>query len=356
VKKLIHVIVMTAAVAASGAAQDGPGKVLRAVYFPPARSAAVLDQEAEALIRGLPEMLATSIASLQPFTRADSADAARSVVTVDSSPAAAGKVSVRIRLLEAGAAKSETATEFNGRSLDFASFRAFIADAASRFAPFLGPVDEEADILKVATQQQLIRAARETDLLDQLDKRLEFTLWMSGLLRLLDSTGVGDTGRFAFGLDILPLIVEADWFFSKDLGLQFSFYFNDSNAFDFGHGSRHLAYGLFIFPGLGIVYRTLGEVSAEFAVTLSAGWIRVTAKSGDVVDENSVVVIPQGSSVWSRLSPRVRISPALVWSITPSVALKAGLGFDFIFPGMFSWYSSPLADLQFLSIGAAYRM
>jgi hypothetical protein len=356
VKRLVHVLLLAAAVAASAAAQERPAKVLRAVYFPLVQTDAVLDKETEALVLGTPEMLATSIASLQPFTRADSADAARSVIAIAASPAGAGRVTVRMVFLEAGSTKSEAEREFTGAALNLASFQAFLGDTASRLARLLGPVSPEADLLKVTSEEQLIKPAKETDSLDQLDNRLEFTLWTTGLLRLLDSTGVGNSGGFYFGLGILPLIAEADWFFSSVLGIQFSFYFNDSNAFDFGQNSRYAAYGVFLFPGVEIIYRTRGMISAELAITVSAGWIYLTAKSGDVVDQQSSVVLAQGSSVWSSLTGRVRISPAVVWSMTPSVALKESLGFDLVFPGMFPWYHSPLADLQFLSIGIAYRI
>jgi hypothetical protein len=361
VKKLLSIVVLAAVVAGTSSAQAGLSKVLRAVFFPSAETSAVLDKEGQALVRGAPEMLATSIASLQPFNRAPTAPAARSIVTVTASPGTEGKVSLRIQLVEAGAVKSESVRELSAQPIDLVSFKTAVGDAASQFAPLLGPVDPEADVLKVSSEQQLVRAAQETDYLDQLNKRFEFTFWTSGLMRLLDSTGVGGGGQnsvnFLFSLDILPVIVEADWFFSKDLGALFSFYFNDSNAFDFGSGSRYHAYGAFFFPGIGIIYRTLGEVSAEFAVTISAGFIHLTANSGTIVDRNNNIVLAQGSSMWSSLAGRIRLSPGLVWSITPSVALKGSLGFDIIFPGMFPWYSdSPIGSLQFLSIGAAYRM
>ncbi|MGA2640357.1 MAG: hypothetical protein ABSG21_05555 [Spirochaetia bacterium] len=356
-KKLLGIIVLAAAVAAWAAAQEGPAKVLRAVYIPAAQSDAALDKEAEALIRGTPEMLATSIASLQPFSRADSADSARSVVTIAAAPAGAGRMTVRVRLLEAGSLKSEAEKELSSRALDLVSFKAFLSDTAARFAPLLGLVNPEEDILKVTTQHELIKAVKETDYLDQLDKRLELTLWTTGLLRILDNTAMSssNSSNFTLGLDILPLMVEADWFFSRDLGLQFSFFFNDSNVYDFGQNSRYAAYGVFLFPGVGFVYRTLGTVSAELSITLSAGWIYLTAKSGDVVDQNSNIVLAQGSSTWSGLIPKLRISPALVWSITPEVALKGALGFDIYFQ-TFPWYTSPLGDMQFLSIGFAYRL
>jgi hypothetical protein len=358
VKNILIGLVLAAAIVASATAQETPAKVLRAVYFTPAQSGGVLDKEGQALVRGAPEMLATTIATLQPFNRAESAATARSVVSVIASPATAGKVSVRIQLLESGTVKSQSVREISAMPLDFVAFQTLINDTAARFAPFLGPVDPETDVLKVTAQQQVVRAAQEeTDYLTQLDKRLEFTLWLSGLLRLLDSTGMDTSARtFSFGLDLLPLTLEADWFFSRYLGLQFSFFFNDSNAYDFGKDSRHNAYGLFLFPGVGLIYRTLGEISAEFAITLSVGWIYLTAKSGDVVDRDGVVELAQGKSTWSKLAGRVRLSPAVVWTLTPSVALKGALGIDLIIPGMFSWYDSPLGDLQFLTIGVAYRL
>jgi len=360
VKTFAHALLIALLVAASAAAaaKGAPEKILRPVYFPPAQSDAVLDKEGATLIGGAPEMLATSIAAVQPITRADSEAAARSVITVTASPSADGKVTVRVRLLESGLEKKETSKVFTAPAVSLAEFRTFVIAAAAAFAPLLGPVAPEASVLKVSSQQQLIRAAQATDYLDQLDKRLEFTLWMSGLRRILDSTAGGGGGQnttYVVGLDILPLMAEATWFFNRDLGLQLSFYFNDTNTFDYGSGSRYNASGVFLFPGVGFVYRTLGEISAEFAITLSAGWILVTATSGDVMDKNSVVVIPQGTSRWSSLSPRIRLSPSIMWSITPTVGLKGSIGFDFIFPGL-SWYDSPLIDLQFLSVGVAYRL
>jgi hypothetical protein len=355
VKRLLPAIALGAVVAVAATGQDA-ALVLRSVFFQPARSSAPLDKEGEALILGTPEMLATTVASLQPLARADSPDTARSVVTVTAVPAAAG-IAVTIGLAESGVVKTQSARVFRGRTLDLAAFHAFVSETAARFAPLLGPVAAEADVLQAGSQQQLIRAAKETDDIAQIDKRLELTLWMSGLLRMLDSTaGDSKSGKFYFGLDLLPVILEADWFFSRNLGLQFSFYFHDSNAYDFGQDSRHNAYGLFLFPGVGVIYRTLGEVSAELSVTLSAGWVSLTATSGDVLDRDSNVVLAEGSSTWSRLSPRLRVSTALAWIITPSVALKGALGFNFIFPGAFSWYDSPLADMQFLTIGIAYRL
>ena len=359
-KTFAHALLIAIVATASAGAQDASDTILRPVYFPAAQSSAVLDKEGATLISGTPEMLATSIASLQPITRADSEAAARSVVTIAASPSADGKVTVRVRLLESGLEKKAASKVFTAPAVNLSEFRTFVITTAAAFAPLLGPVAPEASILKVGSEQQLIRAAQATDDIDQLDKRLEFTLWMSGLRRIIDSTAGGGGGSnqssaYVFGLDLLPLTAEATWFFNRDLGLQLSFFFNDTNTFDFGSGSRYNAYGLFLFPGIGFVYRTLGELSAEFAITLSAGWVLVTATSGDVVDRNSIVVIPQGSSKWSNLSLRIHFSPSIMWSITPAVGLKGSIGFELITPG-FSWYDSPFVDLQFLSIGVAYRL
>ncbi len=332
-------------------------KVPRQVYFARAQVDPSLDKEGASLVAGIPEMLATSIAAIQTFDRVDAVGRARSVVTVTTAAEASGKVRVTIQLLESGAVKAKSVQDVSASGMDLAAFSSFVNQTASSFAPLMDPVEPEADVLKVTAQKELIQAVKETDYLDQLDKRWELTLWMSGLLRMLDSTGVSQGGQAYFGLDLLPLIAEADWFFGRNLGLQFSFYFNDTSAFDFGQDSRHNAYGLFLYPGIGLIYRTLGEISAEYAITVSAGWIHLSATSGDVLDKNGAVVLAQGSSTWSKLSVRLRLSPALVWSITPMVALKAGIGFDIVFPGVFSWYTdSPLADFQYLTIGAAYRL
>jgi hypothetical protein len=341
--------------AAAGAQETTLDKIPRPVYFPAARIEAPLDAEGTALVAGVPEMLATLIAEGQPFTRTDSADTARSVVTVSAASGGSGRVTVAISLVEDGEVKSQSTRDFAVSAVDLVSFRDFVAGTAARLAPSLGPVEPVARALELSAQRELVRVSPQKDPVEELDKRFDLTLWASGLLRVMDSTGVDRSG-FYFGLDILPLIAEASWFFSPNLGLQLSFYFNDTNAFDFGNGSRHNAYGLFLFPGAGLVFRTLGEVSGEVGFTFSLGWIRLTATSGDVVDRQGTVVLSEGSSVWSGLTARLRVSPAVSWNITPSVAIKAGLGLDLVFPGMFSWYGdSPLGDLQYLTVGAAYR-
>jgi hypothetical protein len=361
-KRWLTVLALAAAVAGLSGAQDsGPvpgaaGKAPRTVYFAPARPAAVLDSEGNALLRSLPEMLASSIAVRQPISRGSSAEAAPSVITVAAATAAGGRVSVTVSLLEGGTAKKTVAFESRSRSLDLAALRGFVEEAASQLAPLLEPVDAATDLQRVMASDEYVETTRQAEYLAQLDKRWEFTLWMSGFLRLIDSTGMDSNGSYFFSLGVGPLIAEATWFFTRDMGVQLSLYFNQTDAFDFGSNSRGNASGIFLFPGIGFVYRTVGQISAEYAVTLSAGWIQVSANNGDVKDRNGTVVVPNGSSVWSAISPRVRLSPALVWCITPSIALKGGIAFDIIAPGMFPWHDSPLGELQFLSIGLAYRL
>jgi hypothetical protein len=374
-RRMLSVIILSVAVAAMSSAQeaaqgapeaaqgapgtalaDAPGKGPRAVYFAPARSAAALDREGTALLDGIPEMLATSIAVQQPIARSASAEAARSIITVAAVPAAGG-VNVTVSLQEGGVTKGESAKQFKGRSLELAPLQGFIQDTTARFAPLLEPVDAPTDIQKLMSTGEFIETSREAEYLRQLDKRWEFTLWMSGVTRIIDSTGMDSTGgNYYFDSGLGPLIADATWFFTRDMGAQLSLYFNQTSAFDFGANSRSHASGIFIFPGVGFVYRTVGQISAQYTVTLSAGLIHVSADKGDVTDRSSTVVIPQGSDAWSAISLRVRLSPALVWCITPSIALKGAIAFDIIAPKMFPWFDSPLGGLQLLSIGLAYRL
>jgi hypothetical protein len=342
--------------ASEGTAADAAGKAPRFVYFTPARPASALDAEGNALLGALPEMLATSIAVRQPIARGASADSSKSVVTVAASPAAGGRVSITVTLTEGGTAVKTAVKEFRGRSLELGPLQGFVEETASLLAPLLGPTEVPTDIQKVMASEDFVETSREADYLRQLDKRWEFSLWMSGFLRLIDSSGMDSHGTYYFTVGVGPLIAEATWFFAHDMGVQLSFYFNQTDAFDFGGNSRGKASGIFLFPGIGFVYRTVGQISADYTVTLSAGVIHVSANNGDVRDKNNNVVIPYGSSTWSTISPRVRISPALVWCITPSIALKGGLALDLIAPNAFPWYDAPLGDLQFVSIGLAYRL
>ena len=343
-------------IVAIASAQSTAAPVLRTVFFAPP-TGVVLTGETRALVLGAPEMLATALSSIQPYTRVDSPDLARSVVSVQVVDGGQGHLSVTIALHDTDGGSDQANADFASAAIDISAFTQLLDGAARRFAPRLGPVPPQVDILKVTKEQELIFAAQQTDYLDTLDTRWSFSLLSSGLLRLLDSTGVTPGGASFSALSVFPLVLEADWFFGRNFGALASFYFNDSNAFDFGHHSRYLATGIFLFPGIGIVYRTLGVISAEYAITLSAGWIHLTADAGDVKDENQLVALPQGSSTWSALSPRIRIAPSLIWNVSPAIGLKATIGFDFIFPGTFPWYTdSPLADFQFLGLGFAWRM
>jgi hypothetical protein len=349
-------MILGLAVAALAAAQVSTSPVLQNVYIGAATVPETLAQDVRSLVDGIPEMLATSLSSRQPFTQVDTADRARSVITVAATDAGANGLTVAFHL-QSSTGKADDLTRTFAGTPDLAAFVALINDAAARFAPQLGPVPPEVDVLKVTSQQELVVAARDTDYLNQLDKRFSFTLWGSGLLRLLDSTGVGPAGQSFFAVGIFPLIAEADWFFSRNLGALVSFDVNLTNHFDFGHFDRDNATGLFLFPGVGLVYRTLGQISAEYAITLSAGLIHLTADAGDIHDNNGNVVLPRGASLWSPLIFRLRIAPSLIWNVTTSLALKTTIGFDFIFPGSFPWYvDSPLADFQFLGLGVAWRM
>jgi hypothetical protein len=364
VRRWLSAILLAAAAAALCGAQEAvpraaegaAGAVPRPVYFAPARSTAALDREGSALLAAMPEMLATSIAARQPIAISTSAGAARSIVTIAAVPAAGGGVSVTVSLQEEGAATAESMSQFKGGSLELAVLKGFVEDTASRFAPLLGPVAAPTAIQELMAGREFMETTREADYLAQLDTRWEFSLWMSGLLRLIDSTGMDSNGNYYFDIGLGPLIADATWFFNRDMGVQLSLYFNQTGAFDFGSNSRSHASGIFIFPGVGFVYRTVGQISAEYTVTLSAGLIYVSANQGDVRDRNNNVVIPQGSSAWSSIAPRIRISPALIWCITPAIALKGAIALDLIAPNMFPWYDSPLGDVHVLSLGLAYRL
>jgi hypothetical protein len=345
--------------AGQGAGTQPPGapaatNVLRSVYFAAASVSDGLAAEAAVLINSLPEMLATALSARQPFTRAALPARARSVVSVAAAAAADGSLTVTVGLRDARAGTDSLARTFGPGGIDSAGFVALVDDAASRLAPQLGPVPPEVDVLAVTSQKELVVAAQESDYLDTLDKRFAFTLWGSGLLRLLDSTGVADQPFYALGLT--PLIIEAAWFPWRNVGFLASFSFAVNGNFDYGHHVRDNATGYFFFPGIGITYRTLGQVSAEYAMTFSVGEIYLVADQGDVIDMYGDVGLALGSSAWSSPAFRLRIAPSLAWNITPSFALKTSLGFDFILPPMFSWqYDSPLGAFQFLGLGVAWR-
>jgi hypothetical protein len=336
------------------AARALPGTAPRPVHFAPARSTARLDREGAALLDRLPAFLAASIAALQPIAQSPTAAAAVSIVEVTADPSAAGRVAVTASLLEGGESKAESRQEFAGSSFDLARLEQFVEETAARFAPLLTAVESPTETQRLMATPLFIETMKETDFLDGLDRRWELTLWMSGLMRIMDSSGMDSTGNYAFTIGVGPLIGEVTWFPWRDLGVQLSIYFNQTSAFDFGGGSRGNASGIFIFPGIGVVYRTIGRVAVELNATVSAGMIHVSADYGDVRDRNNNVVIPYGSSVWTAIVPRLHLSPAVVWHLSPALAVKGSVALDFIPPNVFPWYDSPLSDMQFLSIGISY--
>ena len=86
---------------------------------------------------------------------------------------------------------------------------------------------------------------------------------------------------------MLPLIFNASWYFSRNVGLIYAFYF-DYNDF-FIMGDNYDEYGnfeshgesdnLFLLNGLGFTYRTLSRVAAQFNIIQYAGPVKVHANS-----------------------------------------------------------------------------
>ncbi len=244
----------------------------------------------------------------------------------------------------------------------FAGYAAFVRETGEAFAPLL-PMVRPQVVLGDASQEARYRTvAGETDFATELARRWELSLWGSGLTELYHEPMIEDPDQIEIRtVPLLPLYVDAAWYYSRNGGLLASLFFDYGEFIGLGviyDGSgeridKAVSTNLFLLPGLGITYRTLARISAQFSAVFYLGPVHVSAE--DPIEG----IAEAGEDVWTYTSMML-LSSGVAWNIDLhwSVKARVSVGID-----MMSTFLDRLSDrsgyapvmLQFFTLGFAWR-
>jgi len=341
---------------------DSLNLIPRRVFFSQTSNVEGIDEERQALTGALVDYLYTTIAALQPIVRVQGSERAHSSVLVDL---AMDGETVKIQVALRDKNQIQVARDFRlvtvDRGLD--EYTEFINETARVFAPYLELVKPEVREVDFSDEKAMVEIVEETDFTEKLNKRFEITLWLSGLTQVFHDPTVAEPEQISMRpFTVFPIIIDAAYYFGRSFGLYLSFYsdFNEFFAFEIIRDiddnalDKAASKALFLLPGIGITYRTLGYLSAQFNVAFYYGWARVEAL------DNVAGVADAGEIAWINYS-MLSLNFILGWNMLPEVAIKTKFGmnmdivhlilmdsiaYEFDYNGIF---------FNFFSIGASYR-
>lgn len=361
-RKSATLLVLLFLVFAVTVSADSLSLIPRRVFFSQTSSVGSVDEERQALTSALVDYLYTTIAALQPVVRVEDSESAHSSVLVDlTRDGEAVKIQVALREKN----QIQVARDFRLMAVDrgLDEYTGFINETARVFAPYLELVKPEVREVDFSDEKAMVEIVEETDFTEKLNKRFEITLWLSGLTQVFHDPTVAEPEQISQRpLTVFPIIIDAAYYFNRSFGLYLSFYsdYNEFFAFeiirDIDDNALYKAASkaLFLLPGIGITYRTLGYVSAQFNLGFYYGWARVEGLDADGG------IAAHGEIVWINYS-MLSLNFILGWNILPELAVKTKFGmnmdivhlilmdsiaYDFSYNGVF---------FNFFSIGASYR-
>lgn len=289
---ICFLITLFTAFPASSGAQEIVEKIPQRVYF--SMSGEIPPIEERKTIASLPEIYYSTVSNRQPIVRVEEAEEAHSLIEIEAE-AISGGVAVRVRLLRQGEEVYSDDFPYTG---DIDTLLAFVDRSSGRMSGYLGLVEPKIIIAEEVQDTELRQMVQKIDFADRTAKPFELTLWLSGLSRNFDDY-MQPVDRFS----IFPLDLEAAWFPSRNIGIKVSLLFD---YFDIA-SDADLAPNLFIFPGIGFQYRTLGRITAGFGITQYFGG-----------------VIANGGFSFI---PLTTFEPSLGVNITPWLGIKVRFGF-----------------------------
>jgi len=339
-------------------------KIPRRVAFVQEDDDAVRDAAQQAITGGLADYLYTNIAARQPLVRVASRERARSTVLVVTRTRGE-LLLIEVKLVEDGRTREASEFRLEKDAANLEEYTGFIEETSAAFAPYLDPVEPVVRAAELGDEEELREVIRETDYADSLNKRFELTLWLSGLTRvyhdsLRDDPDVLENREFT----VFPLIFDASYYLNRSFGLTFSFYFDYGDFFAFDTVDeledpvdKAESTNVFLLPGLGISYRTLGLFSAQFSVLFYYGAVHV-----DAVDAVGAIG-DAGASGWLSYS-FLSLNSGLCWNFLPNVSLKTRFGINwdlrqiiFMDSGVLPYEMSYNGlFFNFFSVGVSYRL
>lgn len=241
----------------------------------------------------------------------------------------------------------------------FRAYNEFLKQSAGEFAPFLDRVEPEVLVKELSTDEETRAVLDEIIFNESLAKPFEASLWLGLATKNLS----GDDGDDPFYLHLpFHYFSEITWFSAPNHGLTASLLLEYSDLISYGRNlddDRAGSYNLYVLPGVGYTYRTIGRLSAGFFTGFNLGLVNITPKE-DLYNEGSLI-LGRDDSQWiiahqMIMKPFVAYAVNDTWSLKTSFALYLslldmfGLSLDQDFSG-----EGGGGYLQFLNIGVGYR-
>jgi len=210
---------------------------------------------------------------------------------------------------------------------------------AEAWASYLGLIEPEVQELVVRQERKM---TDEIALARSLASSFQMALYSPSFrVKPFNSTSYGGSR-----LGIMPILFNFQWFLKPNIGISFSMYVEYSSFYQFG-GLDTSEQNLFLLPGIGFIYRTIGRLSGEFAAGYYFGPVQMTA-GGDIPEFDLLA----GDVIWITTS-MLDFHLALSWNFSRRFSIKMKTGLSFLIDTRWGNYNSePVVMVQ---LGAGYR-
>ena len=341
-------------------------KIPRRVYFDTQGSVTRASPEQALLAEGAEELLYHTISSHQAIVRVDDKRDAHNTVTIEFR-VSENTLLIQVTLLEEKATILREEHGLSSDKPDVEGYVRFISETSRIFASHLELIEPEIQVVDVSEEARLSEIIEETEYSDLLNKSYEVTLWSGSLTQVYHDPLREDPELMENRFSVLPLFLDSTWYVSRNTGVFLSLFFEYGDFFSYGtirsegiegeEGEdirKALSKNLYLLPGIGICYRTLDRIAAQFNMGLYWGALRVEG-----IDRVPGLV-DAGESLWMDYS-FFSLGSALVWNPHPKVAVKLRMNFNLdirqlIFSNRISYsFSHNGLFFQLLSLGFSYR-
>ncbi len=210
---------------------------------------------------------------------------------------------------------------------------------ADLWTPFLGLIEPDVQELVVRQERKM---TDEIALERSLASSFQMVLY-SPAFRVKPFTS--NSYRRSY-LGLMPIVFDFQWFINSNIGISFSMYLEYGSFYQFG-GLETNEQNLFILPGVGFIYRTIGRLSGEFAAGYYFGPVQMTA--GSDIPEFALLA---GDIIWITTS-MLDFHLALSWNFTNRFSVRMKTGLSLLLDTRWGNYNSePVVMVQ---LGAGYR-
>jgi hypothetical protein len=355
----LSVVLLLVAAAYAALAQSPPGPDLVPPRIHVSQNGPASADAARELASAADTLFA-AVAARTPVVRVDDPAQAQARIEVTVT-AQAGGYRVAAALIAGGRAAATRETQVAPGAAGFQEYVTFVTDTAAAFAPLL-PMIEPQVVLGDAAQEARYRdVAQATDFAARLASDWELTFWAGGLSELYHEPVQQRDGQLDIrAMFALPVWADAAWYYSRNSGLVASLFFDYGDFVGLGtvysgdiRVDKADATALLALPGVGITYRTLAQISAQFATTLYFGPAWVSAR------DDIRGIAKAGEDAWTYYF-MMSLTSALCWNVTThfSVKMRVAVNLDIM-----STFLSDVSNretyspvmLQFFTVGAAWR-